>query len=258
MGDLQSFFADLTGPQAELLSSAMTLLSALVVAVVAPLFFHLLTQRGVRSFQDSVADLRNAAASAREQSAGIRTSLQDVYKNVGELSVLLSSVQESVANTQNTLLEGRPNVGGDEDQFDGAPTDVRGRILAAWRKLQEFVEQAAASPAVNGNTRAKYARIDRRGYMNLVAALISDRNLGGVLSQWQEAYFIRNAARRSNAIVPEEDAARMARIVDALIASEPPNEPIGGIDQITRRLRQPPPRTPRRSAEEPTDQPPGT
>jgi hypothetical protein len=197
MNALLAVFENLTAPQAEVISSATTLLSALLVALVAPLTFHLLTRRGVKGFHEAVGDLKIAAESAQAQSQTIRDSMgtvRDVSSKVGDLGVLIASVQEALANTQNTLLEDRA-----QPTTDHSALSSRERIKGLWRGLQELVERMASRPRINGNTRAKYARIDRRGYLRLIATVLEDGHLAGSIDDWKDAYYLWMSARQASA-----------------------------------------------------------
>lgn len=201
-------FTELTPPQAEVISSAVTLVSALLVAVIAPLTFHLITRGGVKGFNDAVADLKTAADSAKSQSQTIRDSMgtvREVSHNVRDLGVLIASVQEALANTQNTLLEGRS----EPALENGHGAGTREQVKTLWRGLQEMVERIAARPSINGNTRARYARMDRRGYLRLIGALIEDRHLAGSSEDWKAAYYLWTAARQGAAEPSATDLQRM-------------------------------------------------
>ncbi len=208
MNELMAVFDNLTAPQAEVITSAITLASALIVALVAPLTFHLLTRGGVKGFNDAVADLKVAADSAAAQSQTIRDSMgvvRNVSTEVSDLGVLIASVQEALANTQNTLLEGRAEATAE----NGHDTGTRERIKTLWRGLQEMVERLAARPSIHGHTRARYARIDRRGYLKLIGTLLDEGHLAGGIDDWKAAYYLWTAARQAAAEPAASDVERM-------------------------------------------------
>lgn len=255
MGGLQSVFEHLTGPQAEILSAAATLLSAIIVAVVAPLVFHLVTRGGVKDFRGAIEELKGAADSARTQAGTIRESMggvREVSSQIQDLGVLIASVQEALANTQNTLLESQPQLALRPANGDGVLNESgRDEIRRLWRGLQEEIERQASRPEINGNTRAKYARLDRRNYFRLIDYLREDRNLIGDVSLWREAYDKASAASHSPAEPSRETVARMRELDKLLrpgrdrrspsvtIPHPPPQDDLGAT------LRTPAPRTPR-------------
>jgi hypothetical protein len=207
MNTVVSTFETLTPAQADVISSAVTLLSALVVAIIAPLTFHLIARGGIKDYAQAVNDLKAAAESARTQSQTIRDSMgtvRGVATQVTDLGVLIASVQEALANTQNSLLESRGEAG-QEGQAQGN----RDRIKALWRGLQELVERMAARPRINGNTRAKYARVDRRGYLKLVGTMLDDGHLFGRIEDWRAAYGFWTAALRGATEPSTTDLERM-------------------------------------------------
>lgn len=262
MGSLSDVFAHLTGPQAELLSAAATLLSAVIVAVVAPLVFHLITRRGVKDFNGAIEELKGTAESARTQAGTIRQTMGDVREvssQVKDLGVLIASVQEALANTQNTLLESRPEQAL-RPANDGATPNESGRdeIRRLWRGLQEDIERQASRPDINGNTRAKYARLDRRNYFRLIEYLQDDGKLRGDFGLWREAYDKASSASHSPTEPSPTTVARM-RELDRLLrdkGEEPfavptatPSQPRDGLGAA---LRTRVPRGPRTPDSEPT------
>lgn len=225
MDDIQRIFAELTPAQAEVISSAVTLFSALIVAVIAPITFHLITRGGLKDFHRAITDLQTAAESARTQAETIRASMgtvREVSTQVGDLGVLIASVQEALANTQNTLLENRTEAGG-ENGF--AHSAARDRIKTIWRGLQEMVERMAARPKLNGNTRARYARVDRRGYLKLISAMLEDNNLLGNFDDWRAAYALSQSAQRAAAEPTAIDLERMEQLARRLLDSNSSGHP---------------------------------
>ncbi len=257
MNELLAAFENLTAPQAEVISSATTLLSALLVALVAPLTFHLLTRGGVKGFNEAVGDLKQAASRAKTQSDTIGSAMGTITQvsgRVNELGILLASVQEALANTQNTLLEERSS---SPPPGDAGSESARERVKTLWRALQERVEQAASSPTIHGSTRARYARMDRRSYWTLIETLLDEGYLTGDRERWRDAYRLGAAAKNQAEVTPEE-ARRMSEIEQALrdvlprpTTSSAPEAntpalrmPTAPRDQLGQALRTAPPRRP--------------
>lgn len=214
MNGLMAAFETLTAPQAEVISAATTMFSALLVAVFAPLVFHLLTRGGLKDFNAAVTELKSAADSAKTQSQTIRDTMgtvRGVSSQVTDLGVLIASVQEALANTQNTLLEGRPE---EPVVSNGHRTDVsvHERIKIIWRGLQEVVERRASNPQINGNTRARYARMDRRSYLTLIETLLDEGKLAGSTEDWRAAYYLWAGAKNPATSVSETDVQRMQQL----------------------------------------------
>lgn len=110
-----------------MISSGVTLLSTLIVAIVGPLTFTLIARGGVKDFKQAVSELKEAADSAKRQSDTIRDSMgtvRGVSAQVADLGVLIASVQEGLANTQNTLLEARPDAAPDNARLPLQPVQV--------------------------------------------------------------------------------------------------------------------------------------
>jgi hypothetical protein len=185
-----------------------------MVAVIAPLTFHLLARGGLKDFNAAVSDLKTAAERAKTQSNTIGEAMgtiTHVSSRVNELGVLLASVQEALANTQNTLLEQQTDHSAPSADGAVSPEHNRERIKTLWRGLQEIVEQAASDPKINGNTRARYARMDRRGYLRLIETLLDEHHLSGDPEKWRDAYAIAASAKNASEL-SEDDVRRMERL----------------------------------------------
>jgi len=193
----QNLFASLTQPQADVVTAGTTLVSALIVALIAPLMFHLLTNKSFRSFSKASEILENAAQRVELQAETVGKGMDKITARVADFGKTLSSLQESVARTQNTLIESQSA----ETTAPHAATDIddsenRERIKALWRAVQSLVEQAAANEDIDSDLKAKYTRWDRRNYLGLIEAIHGDGKLPGVLSRWQDAYGMGQQAIR--------------------------------------------------------------
>lgn len=231
MNPLQHAFENLTQPQADVLTAATTLVSALIVAIFAPLMFHLLTKKGFRDFNAASETLRKASERVDTQAETVGKAMDRVRGGVDEFRDMLGSLQQSLANTQNTLIDSQANKSGSIESTGSADKN-RERIREIWRSIQELVERAAARDTINGNTRAKYTRWDRRNYLGLINTIHSDGNLPGSLSLWEEAYTAWQYNIRSVPPVSAEAVQRMEVLYGILSApfagGEPPKAPNAG------------------------------
>lgn len=50
-------------------------------------------------------------------------------------------------------------------------------VLLAWHDIRDQLEKLAADPSIDGRTAAKYQRIDRRNYADLINSMTRDNNL---------------------------------------------------------------------------------
>jgi|CXWL01.1.fsa_nt_gi hypothetical protein len=169
--DIQAFWTGLTEPQASLVSSATTILSALIVAILGPLIFR----GAVKGIEDARDKAKEAADSIKEK--------------FDELTDQLSSVTESLANVQNRVEE---VVVAESSQATTSETDPaaearREKIKSEWNRLQRQVESLASASWIHGQTKLRYTRIDRRNYIDLLKAMDQDGNLAGSLVDWEAA-----------------------------------------------------------------------
>jgi hypothetical protein len=182
----------LTEAQATVISGLLTLLSGLIVAVVTPLVIG----KEFRSVKDAAKDAKDVAQ-----------SITDDLKN---LQAQLSAVRNEVAD----LPEAEPQQG------DAPGAERRSALKDLWSEIRARVEEKAADPKLKGQTRAKYARIDRRTFKKLIDALDADSNLGNNGALFREANTIWNTYRPNRVQVSDADLARMTQLRDSLLGND--------------------------------------
>lgn len=177
----------LTEGQALLISSLATLLSAFIVAVLGP---WILQRR-----------LQNMDASARE----VHERIQQFNDLFASLEAGLSHAQNAMSDyndrlTQQQSPEGDPTTESEADQW-------RREVMEAWADVRDRIETLASQPSLHSKRRAKYARIDRRNYGNLLSALSKD----GVINSphWDDAYKIWSRYRTNRSEVSQQDVEMM-------------------------------------------------
>ena len=181
----------LTEAQATLMSGLLTLLSGLFVAVVAPLVIG-------KQFR--------SVTEAADEAKSVVQSITDRLKN---LQVQVSAVRNEVAD------------GPEPEPQSATAQDVERRdaLKSLWSEIRARVEDVATNPSINGQRRAKYARIDRRIFKDLIDALDEDNNLGTSGSLLREANTLWNTYRPNRIQATDRDLARMKELRNALLAN---------------------------------------
>ncbi len=151
---------------------------------------------------------------AAEEAKGVVKSITDRLKN---LQVQVSAVRNEVAD----IPEAEPQ--------SATPQAVERRdaLKNLWSEIRARVEEVAANPIIKGQTRAKYERIDRRIFKNLIDSLDADNNLGTNAPLLREANTIWNTYRSNRTEVPDRDLARMTELRNKLLENGALSAPLG-------------------------------
>lgn len=205
-----SWIESLTQPQATLGASLITALGAL-----AAIFL------GWRLFSGKVRDMKSALDTTdrllREHQARVQQSLADIEEKLGGLSASTAQIRADVSDKQ--ALD-------DEKSANGKETPVKGAELTFddlsqnWHKIRDKLEEKAADSRIDGRTAAKYARIDRRSYADLVSSMNKDGNLGGEGEQFLSAAQIWSSHRTRKKVPSQEAIQKMIDLAILLAPSE--------------------------------------
>jgi hypothetical protein len=189
----------LTEPQATLISGGLTFFGAIGGVLLAWTLFS-----------SKVRDLRGAL----QESQNLLNEHRDtVSATLIGINVQLSSLDAQVSST----LESLGRIGGTVDDIESAQSSVeapgpelnrRDEMRAKWSGVRDHLESLAARPDIDGRTRAKYGRIDRRNYGSLIDSMEWDDNLGPHAASFRSAVELWHRFRNGrNTPTPEELAA---------------------------------------------------
>lgn len=207
---LTEFWNSATAPQATIVSGGLTLLAAVLGVVI-----------GWWLFSGRVKDLKSALEESDSLLADHRSSVE---KTLLEINEMVKGLNEQFATTLESLGQLRGNVSDlqsatlstDETPNAGQPATPE-KLRDDWAAIRDQLEQRAADPAVDGRRRAKYARIDRRRYLDLIDALANDGALGVDTSSYREASAIWQRYRNGRRTPTADDAKKMSGLRQALV-----------------------------------------
>jgi len=143
-------------------------------------------------------------AEMREKLGGIDAQFTSTAESLGQLRGAVGDLQSATI----------------EDEPDGAQAREREELKTAWEAIRDQLERIAASPDIDGRTRARYNRIDRRRYGDLVSALARDGRLGQKADDFRRAVLLWQQHRNGRRAVDPRDCHRMVELRDALVADE--------------------------------------
>lgn len=209
------FWVGLTLPQANVLAALFTMLAG-VIAVIG----------GGWIFGKKVASLQSAIESTNKDLESHIAKLELALANV-KVSVLekVAEIEEIALKTGERVASESGKDSGDDsrdlqskDRDTSNATDPRARLLSAWDDIRKKLEATASDDTVDGRTRAKYLRIDRRSYRELALALIRDGRLSAVSAEIESATALRNQVKRGKLEVADQHAAEMEAWRDRIIS----------------------------------------
>ena len=207
---MQEFWATITAPQATVIAGACTFLAAVVGILL-----------GWWLFSGRVRDLKSALDESDKLLKLHKTSVETA---LGGLKDSIGSLNDQVASTMQGLAQVRSDVS-DIALIEEAPPAVAGapsraQLKEDWNSVRDSIESIAANPSIDGRTRARYGRVDRRNYADLVDMLAHDHRLNANADLFREAVALWQSYRTGKKALSQADAARMATL-RALLAPQP-------------------------------------
>jgi len=208
-----SWWTTLTAPQATLLSGGLTFLAAVAGVLL-----------GWWLLSGKVKDLRGAIEESdklmKQHSASVATALGEVRSKVGALDAQFTTTLESLGQLRGAVGDIQSAASPEES----APAEASREVLrAAWERIRDHLERLAANPQIDGRTRAKYGRIDRRRYLDLVDALDWDQQLADLGDRYREAVTLWQQHRTGRRAPSSKACEQMVRLRNELVPAEPPS-----------------------------------
>jgi small-conductance mechanosensitive channel len=205
---LAGWFESLTQPQATLAAAAITTLGAL-----AAIFL------GWRLFSGKVKDIKSALDATdtllRDHQLRVQQSLSDIEEKISGLSASTAQIRADASDKQALEEDGIAADKGPKAELAKLTFDD---LSQNWHKVRDKLEEIAADSRIDGRTAAKYARIDRRNYADLVASLNKDGQLGDKGELFLSAAQIWSS-HRTRKKAPSQDA--IQKMVDLALLLSP-------------------------------------
>lgn len=175
---------------------------------------------GSRLFGGKVSDLRGALEESQnaiqQHEASVNQKLATLLDTVAEVEKNVVSALQKInqaGNNLNVEITDLP-----EGKETEAAVNSLESIRADWEAIRDQVESLVADPGIDGRTRAKYARMDRRNFADLIDAYNYDYQLPGV-TKYRKALEIRQRYRNGRTPPTKSDAEEMRRLRNELTGS---------------------------------------
>ncbi|MFN3858893.1 MAG: DUF4175 family protein [Caulobacter sp.] len=207
MNNLVSIWHDLNEPQATILAAVLTVLAAIVGVILG---WWLFSGR-VKDLQSTLEETETILNKHRDQ---VEATLQGIAGRLAEMDEQFTGIQEALGQLRGSVnvLESSTGSGGTDAQMD-----AREALREGWAAIRDKLEKIAADPKIDGRTRARYARIDRRRYADLIDALERDGRLGVRANLYSEAVALFHRYRNGRQVPSTADVERMRTICEALL-----------------------------------------
>jgi hypothetical protein len=153
---------------------------------------------------DHSANVAKALLNITERLTGLDSQFTTTLESLGQLRGNVSDLQSVAASTAESTTAG-PAVTRD-------PPVTSEKLRDDWDAIRDRLERRAADPALDGRRRAKYVRIDRRRYLDLIDALADDDALGPEAPAYREAARIWQKYRNGRSTPTSEDSAKMSSL----------------------------------------------
>lgn len=200
---MQNFWTEITAPQATIVAGGLT--------VFAAVFGVLL---GSWLFSGRVRDLKGALDESdkllRQHKTSVEASLAEVTDSIGSLNEQIASTMQGLAQVRSDVSDIALSEQPEEEQPIGAPS--REKLKEDWNAVRDVIEATAAHPDIDGRTRAKYGRVDRRNYNELIDLMAHDNVVGENEENFRNAIKLWQSYRTGKKQLTKTDADRMASI----------------------------------------------
>lgn len=158
----------MTEAQATVIAALLT-----IIAAVAGVWL------GARLFSGKVKDIESAVQETGQlvqlYQAEVTTALADITNAMAELRQTATTTVEGIGQLRGAVGE-IPITDTPLGQIESEWPEWD-EVRDDWHAVRDELERRAADPNIDGRTRAKYGRIDRRRYSALIDAMDADGNL---------------------------------------------------------------------------------
>ncbi|HUN39076.1 MAG TPA: hypothetical protein VMU81_02170 [Acetobacteraceae bacterium] len=212
--DFSETWANLTQAQGTVIGAVITMTAAVGGVILGWLLFSGRVKSLEEALKVSEASVQNHlqdSESRLQEHLRLRQAAFDEYASVQKetLSSLmrqLTQVSGSVADIPTSASSPvSPNQQEDRDS-----------LRADWTRIRDHLDTIADDAKIDGRTRAKYARVDRRQYGELVTAMDNDHNLDADAALYREAIDLWHKFRNGRSTPSKPEVQKMQELAEKL------------------------------------------
>lgn len=199
------FWATITAPQATIIAGILTLAAAIVGVLL-----------GAWLFGNRVGDLKGALEVSDRLLNDHKSAVESGLVNLeAQFNDFMATTRESLGQLRGVVGDIESNAASPQEDESQARSSED--LREDWSAIRDDLERQAVEPTIKGQTRAKYARIDRRNYMDLVNALVSDGHLHGDVDRFREAIALWYKFRTGKRMPSPDDNKKMKQLRAMLV-----------------------------------------
>ena len=213
---MYDLWVKLSDGQGSVLSAAITVLGTLAALLI-----------GYWALNGKVKSIEEAIASSQEMVErhlqNLTKTLADVQDKTAQLDEMLAALGPKVAalsadSAENDLdppslhedavpVPSRPSVS------EQAGLSTREEVKKLWHGVRDTLERIASDPSLDGRRRAKYMRIDRRSYYDLISSMKADETISATVADAAETlYAASKRYRRAHSGPSPEELAVLSEL----------------------------------------------
>lgn len=156
------YWNSVTDAQATIIAALLTILAAVLGVLLGAWLFG----GRVKSLESALKKTEDRVAEFRKK---VEDQLSAIEPQVGSLLKLAQEVRASVDDLDNSQPVPEP---------DAAAPATRANLKVVWQEIRDVIDSIASDQDVDGRTRARFARIERYSYEDLINALAEKELLG--------------------------------------------------------------------------------
>lgn len=190
-----------TDAQATIIAGALTVIAAIAAVIVGAWLFG----NRVQEIEGAIDETARIMRAHRDE---VNETLAQMREGLGQLRGTVSDIQSAT-----------PTEAHNEDEWAAWEA-----LRECWNEIRDELERIAADPDLDGRTRAKYYRIDRRQYWKLIEALGSDGLIRGKQADFVAANNLWQRYKSGRRVPDEAAVKQMQQLKDRLVVSSEERE----------------------------------
>lgn len=207
-----NWWLSITEGQGTVISGVLTITAAVFGVILGGLVFG----GKVKNLETALEATEKAIDGHLQRVLQRLTSYEEKFAS---LEAKLTTLEEQFSATSESLGQLRGSVGDLQSSASPEHNEAeeqgiefsREKIRDDWNAIRDLLENKAADPNIDGRTRAKYARIDRRSYNDLIDALEWDENLDDA-ARYRQAVEIWHQYRNGRRAIDQAQASRLNQL----------------------------------------------